>query len=588
MIVPMKKYSFLVYHQEYNSFLKDIQNIGVLDVIKRNIDLDDDTKNKFNKIHDLNNIIKFLKKRKITPEPYDKKIDGIELFNKIQDLQKKTEDYNTDLETIKKELLKVEPWGDFSKETIKKLRKAGLYIRFFVTTDRKFSEQWQKKYDISIINKQKSNVYFVIIAKDNNEINIDAEEIKMPERTVSEVLKNKQVIEGKIQEINTLFDSFAAKYILILTDTLKNLKKEFEFDKVLLNTTHEAENKLMILQGWVAVSNEEELKNYLDEKNIAYFSEDAKEAEKVPILLHNNNFAKLFEPIGKMFSLPSYHELDLTPFFAPFFMFFFGFCLGDAGYGLVFLIGASLLKLKCNKKIKPLLSLIQFLGIGTIIMGGISGTMFGMRLVEIEAFHSIKNIFLSYSQLLNLSVIIGAAQVVFGTALRGANKIKQKGFVYSIPEFGWILLVFSILDLALIKYMVSVANIILYISLGMIIFFSNPKGSIFSRIGKGIWDLYGITGIFGDVLSYIRLFALGVSSSILGFVINSMASQIKEVPYVGIILSIIFLIIGHGSNILLSSLGSFVHPMRLTFVEFYKNAGFTGGGKEYKPFSNKF
>ena len=135
--------------------------------------------------------------------------------------------------------------------------------------------------------------------------------------------------------------------------------------------------------------------------------------------------------------------------------------------------------------------------------------------------------------------------------------------------------------------MVSVSTITLYVSLGMIVFFSNPKGNIFASIGKGIWDLYGITGIFGDVLSYIRLFALGVSSTILGYVINSMALQIKEIPYVGIILFVIFLILGHTGNILISSLGSFVHPMRLTFVEFYKNAGFEGGGKEYKPFSNK-
>ncbi len=590
MIIPMKKYSFLIFHKEYKPFLSDIQDIGVLDVIKKHIELDENSKTKFNLIKDLNNTIKFLKHKQSEPETSNEKINGLELYHKIIDLQKEVEDLNTQVEIINKEVEQVEPWGDFSLDVMENLKKVNFYVRFFITEERRFSEEWQDKYDLLVINKQKTNVYFVVITKDKNELEIDADEIKMPERPVSEVLKNKQDIENRIQEIDSLIKQYANKYLPVLTDTLNNLKKEFEFDKVLLNTRHEAENKLMVLQGWVAVSNEKKLKNYLDEEGVIYFIEDAQEDEKVPILLRNNKFAKLFEPIGKLFSLPSYHELDLTPYFAPFFMLFFGFCLGDAGYGVVLLLAASLLKLKLkNKKnIKSLLSLIQFLGIGTIIMGTISGTLFGVSLIKVPALSSIKSIFLTNDQLLNFSMILGGVQIIFGIALRGVNKIKQKGFIFAIPEFGWILLLISILDLALIKYMVSVSKIILYVSLGMIVFFSNPKGNIFASIGKGIWDLYGITGIFGDVLSYIRLFALGVSSSILGYVINSMALQVKAIPYVGVIFFIIFLVLGHTGNILISSLGSFVHPMRLTFVEFYKNAGFEGGGKEYKPFSNKF
>ncbi|MBE9468857.1 MAG: V-type ATP synthase subunit I [Bacteroidetes bacterium] len=585
----MKKYSFLVYHQEYKPFLVDIQNIGVLDVIKKNVDLDENSQNKLSLINELTKAVKFLKLRQSNPETTDEKIDGLELFNSITEKQKKLEELNTQSEIINKEIEHVEPWGDFSLETIENLNKANFYVRFFVAEERKFSEEWAEKYNLLEINKYKSNAYFIIISKDNNEIDIDADEIKMPEKPVSEVLKNKQEVENKIQKINSQINEYSNKFIPVLTETLNNLKKEFEFDNVLLNTTHEADDKLMVLQGWVAVTKEEELKNYLDKKGAIYFVEDAKKEEKVPILLKNNKFSKLFEPIGKLFSMPSYQELDLTAYFAPFFMFFFGFCLGDTGYGIVILIAASLLKLKFkNKKdVKPILGLVQFLGIGTIIMGAVSGTLFGVSLGEVESIGKMKDLFLSNDQLLNFSMALGGVQIIFGIALRAINKIKQQGFIFAIPEFGWILMLFSIMDLALIKYMVPVSQIALYISIGMIVFFSNPKGNFFAAIGKGIWDLYGITGIFGDVLSYIRLFALGVSSSILGFVINSMALQAKGIPYIGYGIFILFLVLGHTGNILLSSLGSFVHPMRLTFVEFYKNAGFEGGGKEYKPFSNK-
>ena len=119
--------------------------------------------------------------------------------------------------------------------------------------------------------------------------------------------------------------------------------------------------------------------------------------------------------------------------------------------------------------------------------------------------------------------------------------------------------------------------------------FSDPDINIFARFGKGIWDLYSaITGIFGDVLSYIRLFALSASGGILGYVINSISLPVlHSVPVLGPILFIIIMVIGHGANIALSGLGAFVHPMRLTFVEFYKNAGFEGGGKKYKPYAKR-
>jgi V/A-type H+-transporting ATPase subunit I len=120
-----------------------------------------------------------------------------------------------------------------------------------------------------------------------------------------------------------------------------------------------------------------------------------------------------------------------------------------------------------------------------------------------------------------------------------------------------------------------------------VLFFNDPKSNIITRFGKGIWDIYStVTGVFGDLLSYIRLFALGLSSAILGFVINDIGLQILGSSRIlGPVFFGIFLVLGHTLNILISSLGSFVHPMRLTFVEFYKNAGFKGGGEPYKPFS---
>jgi len=165
-------------------------------------------------------------------------------------------------------------------------------------------------------------------------------------------------------------------------------------------------------------------------------------------------------------------------------------------------------------------------------------------------------------------------------------KVPSVCFKYALAQIGVIIAVFGALDMFLIKQTGEIATWVIYAGIFLMFFFSDPDINIFSRLGKGVWDLYSnVTGIFGDVLSYIRLFALSASSGILGYVINSVSLPLlHSIPVLGPILFIIVMIVGHGANIALSGLGSFVHPMRLTFVEFYKNAGFAGGGKKYTPY----
>ena len=117
----------------------------------------------------------------------------------------------------------------------------------------------------------------------------------------------------------------------------------------------------------------------------------------------------------------------------------------------------------------------------------------------------------------------------------------------------------------------------------MILFFSSDSGNIFTRLFKGVTAFYDVTSIFGDMLSYIRLFGLGTAGAILGMVVNSVAMSLAGIPYMGWFFALLMLLVGHIMVLLLSSLGAFVHPMRLTFVEFYKNAGFGGGGRAFRP-----
>ncbi|WP_321282231.1 V-type ATPase 116kDa subunit family protein [Marinifilum fragile] len=597
MIVPMQKYSFLIYHKEYKDFLKELQELGVLHVVEKdNIKkAEDDVKHQF--VSDIDSLIQFLQKRQIAEGVDSNDKDVLKLVEDVKQKQKDLAALQQELDAAYKELEIAKPWGEFSMDSIQKLKEQDIYLRFFIGSKKKFEELLQSNLPVEMISENNGKVYFILVQEGVAEITMDAEEVNIPGYGMTEIENTIKELECKIDEINEAFDAYAASSIPLLEKSKQENLQLLKINEVVSNTSFELEEKLMVLEGWVPETCKTEVDEFIKRTKVLHYIDQASLKDKVPILLKNNRFSKLFEPVGAMFSLPSYSELDLTVFFAPFFMLFFGFCLGDAGYGLLFVIGAGLYKFKAKKEVKPFLSLIQLLGVATIVFGTISGTLFGVNLIETEipVIAEYKSLFLNPDKMFNLALVLGGIQIIYGLFIKAANQIKQYGFVYSLATFGWLITILGGLAYAVLTGtdIISENSVLLYsiLSIGgfFILFFSDPEVNVFSRIGKGVWDVYStVTGIFGDLLSYIRLFALGLSSAILGFVINDIAMQILgSSKILGPVFFVIFLLIGHTLNILISSLGSFVHPMRLTFVEFYKNAGFQGGGEGYKPFSNK-
>lgn len=593
MIIPMTKYSFLIYHSEYDSFLEKLQDMGVVDVIVSKKSLEDQEKEKLKSIQKVQLLSKKLAKR-INEENTDKSsivLKGEELVNYVEDLYKKIDLHRANLNSIIKNIERILPWGNFTPETIKKIEENNYKLRFFICSEKKFDSSLLGEIPHQVISDSQNFIYFIVVQKSDENFDIKfADEIQVPMFSINELNSEIEVINSQIAKLEQELDLIAVNHIADIEDFIHKLQNEFDVERIVSNKQTHVDDKVILLEGWVPRTIISETENELDNSGVLYVTNSPESGDKVPILLKNNKFARLFEPIGKLFSLPSYNEMDLTQFFSPFFMMFFGFCLGDLGYGIVLVLIATILKSRMKKDMKPMMSLIQLLGIGTIIFGVVSGTLFGINLIEadIPAIANIKDKFLDPDAMFNLALILGLTQMIFGMILRAVNQFRQNGIAYSMPSIGWILLILSLLDFGLLKMTDGKSIYVTFLAIGLIVWFSDPKGSVFSRLGKGIWELYGITGIFGDVLSYIRLFALGISSAILGFVINDIALQVKTgIPYAGPVLFVVFLIIGHTGNLLIASLGAFVHPMRLTFVEFYKNAGFEGGGKEYRPLSKK-
>lgn len=598
MIVPMKKYAFLVYHADYQIFLEKLRKVGVVDIVERTKDMDDETRDQLMEQKAINDTIKLLNRRKVTQKDTpSSETDGFAIVEKVRELLNEEDSFEQQLTSVNKEIANLEPWGDFSLDTIKKLKNAGLNVSFYVASAKKYNPEWEKQYAIGVVNSTPPNVYFILVRDNDEPVELDAEEVKAPERSVTEVIKRRDAILDRKKQTALMLDEYAATSIPLLNETLQKLTTRTDYKRALSNTRAEADEKVMLLQGYVPESEESKLVEFCEENKILYVEGKPEETDKIPILLQNGPFARLFEPIGSLFSLPSYHELDLTPFFAPFFMMFFGFCVGDAGYGLLVFLLSILLKRKVNPSLRPYLSLAQFLGIGTIIFGTISGTFFGISLIDanIPFLSGVREYFLDSQKMFYLALILGGVQILFGLFVKILNITKQSSFKYALSTLGWLLLFVGLIARVLLvqaQILPEGEKIVLYSVLAvsgvLILLLNDPDVNVFVRIGKGAWDTYGmITGVFGDMLSYIRLFALGIASSILGLVINSVGLSMLETPYVGPVLFVIFLTLAHTLNLLIASLGAFVHPMRLTFVEFFKNAGFSGGGKEYKPFAEK-
>jgi V/A-type H+-transporting ATPase subunit I len=604
MITKMKKLTFLVYHKEYDAFLNNLRDLGVVHIAEKQQGMADNSalQEKIRLSARLSATIKLLQNIKTEEKVTDNSetvsaSKGMLILDEVDELLNHKSSLQQQILAYEKELAVLEPWGDFSPESIAKLRDSGYDIGFYISTEANFNEDWIEAYNAMVINRVASKVYFITFTKTNQEIDLDVERIKLPDRSYGQtqglILNNKEEL---LRQEETL-QNIARKDIPSLLAARKELNGEIEFDQVVLNTEPAAGEKLMLLQGWLPASEEDPIVAYLNSQSVYYDIKKPAPEDNVPIQLNNKGLFAWFEPICKLYMLPKYNELDLTPFFAPFFMLFFGLCLGDSGYGLFLLLGVTLYRLlakNIGQTMKPILSLVQLLAASTFFCGMLTGTFFGANFYDLDwpFIQRMKHaIAMDNNDMFQLSLLLGVIQILFGMILKAVNQAIQFGFKYAVGTIGWIILLVSVGLAAVLPAVFPMGGtahlVILAIAGAMILFYNSPDKNIFINFGLGLWDSYNmVTGLLGDILSYVRLFALGLSGGILASVFNSLAVGMSPDNVIaGPIVMVLIFVIGHSINIFMNVLGAMVHPMRLTFVEFFKNSGYEGGGKEYKPFS---
>ena len=595
MIVKMSKYAFMVYHREYDAFLTTLRELGVVHVKETNSVLDNaelqallaERKQVSTAIRYCKNLNSQTKEVTVAPARGLTKAEGLKLVGKLEEMQEKQAQLQAAKVSLEKDIAYMDIWGEFSYANIRRLKKAGFDVTFFSCPTSKYEPKWGEEYNAFLVNNFQSVTYFVTVTKTGTPIDIDAERPKMPDRGLAKLHLAMEQLLDNIKVLNNQLKEYAAEQYNTLVELEKNIQNEFNLSNTLVQTDREAGDKLMLLEGFVPTEEAPAMEVAL-EKEGYYFQElDIQDGDRVPIKLKNNKFNRLYEPITKMFSLPNYTEFDPTPLFAPFFMLFFGLCFGDGGYGLLVLLACSYFK--------PYLTLFQYLGLAAIIVGTCTGSFFGIALADVPALSKVKDYFVSSDNLMTFSIVIGLVQIIFGKTVAAFKMKAQKGVKYSIAPFAWVFVITALalafglpmLNLQLPETVKTVFIGIAVIGLVVAYLYNSPGKNIFLNFGTGLWNTYNMaSGLLGDTLSYIRLFAIGLTGAILGGVFNQLAVDMTEGMNIVLraVCMLLILLVGHAINIGLCTISSLVHPLRLIFVEYYKNAEFEGGGKEYRPF----
>ncbi|MDR2125451.1 MAG: V-type ATP synthase subunit I [Prevotellaceae bacterium] len=595
----MMKYSMIVFYKDYQPFLQQLQELGLVDVTVSSWKANNEERNLVEKINHYRQAAQQLKSiaaeqknkqnhaKNLTPEK------ALEIY---QSAREKLAKLKTELDKTSKEADELAAWGDFDANYIEALKKAGITLHFYELSEKRFEEfknRWNEKYSITEINSIDKKTCFVIAAPTSESFEFDLPELKPPAMTYRQARENISQIAAEIENQQNIINRSIA-YIDDFIAESECLSDNLHLSKAANSGEEAAEGKLILLEGWATAESQREVENLLNASSAFFIKEKPAPDDNTPVKLKNNRFARLFEFIEQFYTLPKYGTTDMTPYCAPFYIFFFGFCLCDGGYGMIFLmLGLLIAKKMKNAVVRSLGWLAFWCGLSTLMFGIATGSFFGVSIGNFQLLEPYRDMFLESQNLFYFAIATGVVHLLLAMGIKAYGKAKYFGFPHALSTIGWMLVLISLITakLAVPKLGLTIpfGSEIFWSAMGLGLFFmffcNSPGKNPLANFGAGLWNTYNdVTGILGDTLSYLRLFALGLSGSVLAMVFNSLATGMSpDIIVAKQLVMIIILTIGHALNLGMSALGAFVHPMRLTFVEFYKNAGFEAGQRAFTP-----
>ena len=468
---------------------------------------------------------------------------------------------------------------------------------------------------LHILQEGEGKIYLLLAYIRELEKNIESlsQEVKMekvqfkefkgiPEEELRKIKRSVAQIDDQLKKIREELEKITKEKIKLMAfyDHFYNLLQERRATSYTWRSSY-----TFTLEGWIRKQDIQPLRNGLKDYSLIdiVIREPNEEEEKdIPVALSNKRIFKPFELVTELYGTPRYFEIDPTPFLAPFFAVFLALCLTDGGYGVILALLAYFIpkKVQVGESGKRLFSILFISGLLTIVVGTITGGMFGIQISQLPAFFAPLKRLTLFDPLkqpmvfLVISLALGVVHLLLGIVLAFWEDLR-KGDINSaiLDHLSWIVLILGVILFGLSKLGVlgksfTTPALIMFLPAAIILFlFAGRKSkSLFVRFGKGAFELYGLISLFGDVLSYSRLLALGLATSVIATVVNLIANMASGIPLIGPVCMVIILILGHLGNIAINTLSGFIHTARLQFVEFFGKF-YEGGGKNFTPFKQE-
>ena len=524
------------------------------------------------------------------------------MYEGVREALEQKSSFNQEISAANTEIDRISAWGDFSPPELASLKDEGFDFHFYRMGEKEFAQAVEdenvKLIRLADIDKQKTVAVLGALP-----VEYAATEFVLPEKSVSDL---KQEIEDARNGIETCDATLKAASVndISFKDQLLKLQDEVNFSAA--NATAQSDDEFVWLSGYIPEVELDKFKAMAAEKGCGYGIEDvAEDDDQIPTKVRYSKVSKFIQPVFEILGiLPGYREQDISLWFFLFFTLFFAMIIGDGGYGLLILLGTIALTVT-KKGTHVIRFLLYVLSIATVIWGAVTGTWFGMesamnvpflKALVIPTFATYPEAFglaadVPQNTIMKFSFTIGAIQMALGSILSIKKKIPEKDLSW-VADVGWTIAVVAMYLLSLFLVIHEKINIMpVFVAIGvafiLVVLFGgmSPEKTIGQGLKAGLADSFTVflntISCFGNVMSYIRLFAVGMAGVAISQSFNGIAAGMSG-PL--IILGVVVVLIGHALNIIMCFLSVVVHGVRLNVLEFSGQIGLEWTGIPYEPF----
>ena len=639
MIVPMKKVSLVVLNKERKDALLQLKKVGVvhleqIDGSSEQLSLYKEASNNAVAANAILSDIKVAKKKSFSSAV--KTLSNDEVVAKCKhviDISDKKKKLLEEIASDAAEIERFANWGQVDIDDFAYLKEKGISFKMYEIPEDKYNLIDEKLTTICV-NRIKKIVRFLLIdaSEDRPEgLPPEAFEVPMPVLSTKDLAKRVEDNETEISKIEEELKSETV-YISQIQDFKSNLESDIQFETIYSGMGQENSGKttdLAWLTGYVPIDSFDKLKDCVTKNSWAMAASDPTEEDNVPTKLKNNKFVSLIYPLTDFLgTVPGYHEYDISGWFLLFFCVFFGMIFGDGGYGLLVTVASLVLVLKSlfqKKSVSPLMGLLLLLGLSTVAWGTVTCTWFGLKPEQLPAWLTSLSItpisnaagsdyrlYLPWNTEVGLTTGQNLQIFCFTLAFLQLSVAHLKGMARNrkslkvLGEFGSLLQIWGmfyvVLSMVVSSALFPLGLVVNNIPVGTIaialvgggfalsFIFSNYEGNVGASILESckniISVLLGVVNVFSDIVSYIRLWAVGLAGSAISNTVNEMAGPLlgHAITFIAFVALIAF---GHGLNMVLNLLSVIVHGVRLNTLEFSTHLGMSWSGFKYNPFAEK-